>query len=74
MRKLKDDHYNIKNSILRQIQKLKNGKGNGFANPPDNFSPEIMDEKERKSLLSKVVRLKLMIMKCTKIGKMNLSL
>ena len=59
MRKLKDDHYNIKNSILRQIQKLKNGKGNGFANPPDNFSPEIMDEKERKSAFVKSCRIEI---------------
>ena len=53
MRKLKDDHYNIKNSILRQIQKLKYGKGNGFANPPDNFSPEIIVEKESQSAFVK---------------------
>ena len=32
---------------------LKNGKGNGFANPPDNFSPEIKVEKERKSAFVK---------------------
>ena len=50
---MKDEHYIIKKNILRQIQKLKNRKGNGFANPPDNFSPEIIVEKERKSAFVK---------------------
>ena len=35
------------------VAKLKNDKGNGFANPPDNFSPEIIVEKERKSAFVK---------------------
>ena len=48
LKELKKECDNEKKNIQRVIHKMKNGKGNGFSEPPEDFSPEIVDGKKRR--------------------------
>ena len=48
MKELKNECENEMKNIQRVIQKMKNGKGNGNSEPPEDFSPEIVDGKKRR--------------------------
>ena len=44
------------NLLQKEARKMHNGKGGNYRIPPEDFCPDVRDEKKRKAMLSKQCR------------------